>query len=134
MASLTALRSGPDLVEIAEQTRLGIDKCATAYFGMGTALSLDWLREQIEALSTDGHWQTVARSTLRDNVYRLQRQLTLQALKATKVPTQALQTWLDKNAAGVAHVRQTVDEMRALPTADFATLSVALQAVRRLAE
>ncbi len=140
MASLTALRSGPDLVELAEQTQLGIDKCAIAYFGMGTALSLDWLREQIEALSTDGHWQTIARSTLRDNVYRLQRQLTLQALKitkataATKAPAQALQTWLDSNAAGVAHIRQTVGEMRALPTTDFATLSVALQAVRRLAE
>jgi glutamate dehydrogenase len=134
MASLAALRSGPDLVEISEETRLGIETCATVYFGMGTALSLDWMREQIEARSTEGHWQTVARTTLRDNIYRLQRQLTLLALKGAKSPAQALQSWLDRNKEGTDHVRQTVKEMRALPATDFATLSVALQSVRRLAE
>jgi glutamate dehydrogenase len=132
MASLAALRSGPDLVEISEQTRLGMETCAAVYFGMGTALSLDWMREQIEALNTEGHWQTVARTTLRDNIYRLQRQLTLLALKGAR--TQALPSWLERNKEGTDHVRQTVKEMRALPATDFATLSVALQSVRRLAE
>jgi len=134
MASLAALRSGPDLVEISEETKLGIETCAAVYFGMGTALSLDWMREQIEALNTEGHWQTVARTTLRDNIYRLQRQLTLLALKGAKNAVQALQPWLDRNKEGADHVRQTVKEMRALPATDFATLSVALQSVRRLAE
>jgi hypothetical protein len=31
-------------------------------------------------------------------------------------------------------VRQTINDMRALPQMDFATLSVALQAVRAMAE
>ncbi|MET0496836.1 MAG: NAD-glutamate dehydrogenase domain-containing protein [Steroidobacteraceae bacterium] len=134
MASLSALRSGPDLVEISEETHLDIETCAIVYFGMGTALSLDWMREQIEGLATEGHWQTVARTTLRDNIYRLQRQLTLLALKGAKTPAQALQPWLERNKEGADHVRQTVKEMRALPATDFATLSVALQSVRRLAE
>ena len=34
----------------------------------------------------------------------------------------------------VDYLRQTVNDMRALPEMDFATLSVALQAVRRMAE
>jgi glutamate dehydrogenase len=134
MASLAALRSGPDLVEIAEETRLPIETCATTYFGIGTALSLDWMREQIEMLTSEGHWQTVARTTLRDNIYRLQRQLTSQALKGARTSAQALQAWLEQNRAGADHVRKTVEEMRALPAIDFATLSVALQAVRRLVE
>src|SRR5690606_26620016 len=73
MAGLTALRSGPDLVEITEQSGLPLERAAALYFGVGTALSLDWLRGQVEMLGVDGHWQAVARTTLRDNVYNLQR-------------------------------------------------------------
>ena len=134
MATLAALRSGPDVVAIAEQTQLPIDRSALVYFGVGTALSLDWLREQIELLDVEGHWQAVARATLRDNVYELQRLLCLQVLKhAPRGSTSsALDTWLGRHKAAVDSVRQTIAEMRSLPEMDFATLSVAVQAVRRI--
>jgi glutamate dehydrogenase len=136
IASLSALRSGPDLVEIAEQKDLRIEAVANVYFGVGAALTLDWIRERIETLGVDGHWQAVARGTLRDNIYALQRTLTLAVIAGAKreKPAKALETWLARNAAAVEYVRTTVNEMRSLPTPDFATLSVALQAVRRAAE
>jgi glutamate dehydrogenase len=136
LASFAALRSGPDLVEIAEQTKLPIDVAATVYFGVGTSLSLDWIRERIESLGVEGHWQAVARTTLRDNIYNLQRTLCLQVLAESRkrAPTQALEAWIARHQQEVDYVRQTVNDMRALPEMDFATLSVALQAVRRMAE
>ncbi|HEY0940199.1 MAG TPA: NAD-glutamate dehydrogenase [Steroidobacter sp.] len=142
MASLTALRSGPDLVEITEQTGLPLERAATLYFGVGTALALDWIREQVEALGVEGHWQAVARTTLRDNVYNLQRALSLQVIaeskrsqKGTKAPpADVLEGWITRHRAAVDYLRQTVSDMRALPAMDFATLSVALQAVRRMTE
>jgi glutamate dehydrogenase len=136
MASLAALRSGPDLVDIADQTGLPIESVATVYFNVGTALSLDWIRQQIEWLGVEGHWQAVARTTLRDNTYDLQRKLCLQVLgKSQKAPAaQIVETWLSRKSAAASHVRQTLSEMRALPEMDFATLSVALQAVRGMAE
>ncbi len=135
MASLAALRSGPDLVDISEQTGVPIDAAATVYFQVGTALSLDWVRDQIERLGVDGHWQAVARSTLRDNIYDLQRKLCLQVLGKSRTPsTKLVDAWLGKKATPIAHIRQTVNDMRALPQMDFATLSVALQAVRAIAE
>ncbi len=134
MATLNALRSGLDLVAIAEKTRLQIDRAAIVYFGVGTALSLDWLREQVEILGVEGHWQAVARTTLRDNVYELQRALCLQVLKdAPKGPVNdILDAWLASHKSSVDAVRQTMNEMRTLPEMDFATLSVAVQAIRRV--
>jgi glutamate dehydrogenase len=136
MASLAALRSGADLVEISVRAKLPIDKAASVYFGVGTSLSLDWLREQIESLGVEGHWQAVARTTLRDNIYNLQRMLCTQVLSESRKrePAQALEAWADRHRQSVDYVRQTVTDMRALPAMDFATLSVALQAVRRMAE
>ena len=143
MASLAALRSGLDLVEIAEQTELDLETAAQLYFGVGTALSLDWIRDQVEMLGVEGHWQAVARTTLRDNVYNLQRALCLQVIaeskssrkaKAATTPAEALESWMNRHRASVDYLRQTVNDMRALPAMDFATLSVALQAVRRMTE
>jgi glutamate dehydrogenase len=136
MASLAALRSGPDLVEIAENAKLPVATAARVYFGVGTALSLDWIREQIERLSVEGHWQAVARTTLRDNIYNLQRMLCTQVLSESRqrAPEQALQTWVARHQKAVDYLRQIVNDMRSLPEMDFATLSVALQAVRRMAE
>ena len=139
MASLAALRSGPDLVEIAEQSSLPLEQAATLYFGVGTALSLDWIREQVEVLGVEGHWQAVARTTLRDNVYNLQRLLCLQVIAESRqtvkrAPSEALLSWIERHRTSVDYLRQTVTDMRALPAMDFATLSVALQAVRRMTE
>jgi glutamate dehydrogenase len=136
MASLAALRSGPDLVEIAESAKLPVTAAARVYFGVGTALQLDWIREQIESLGVEGHWQAVARTTLRDNIYNLQRVLCMQVLNEARqrAPEQALQAWVARHQKAVDYLRQTVNDMRSLPEMDFATLSVALQAVRRMAE
>jgi NAD-specific glutamate dehydrogenase len=51
-----------------------------------------------------------------------------------RAPDQALQGWVSRHQKAVDHLRQTVADMRSLPEMDFATLSVALQAVRRMAE
>jgi glutamate dehydrogenase len=136
IALLPALRSGPDLVEIAQATNLDVAAAARVYFGLSTSLSLDWLRSRIEQLTVEGHWQAVARATLRDTIYGLQRALALQVLrsKGRAKPQQALESWLEKQRTEIAALRQSINEMRTLPQTDFATLSVALQAVRKIAE
>jgi glutamate dehydrogenase len=136
IAGIATLYSGMDLVEISTQADTPIEAAAAVYFELGTALSLDWLRGEIEKLSAEGHWQSVARGTLRDNSFSLQRAVCLQALELSKRggPDEIVAAWLDKHRTSVDYARQSVDEMRKLQSLDFATLSVALQAVRRLTE
>src|SRR5690606_11349531 len=95
-----------------------------------------WLGERIESLSVTGHWQAVARATLRDNVYDLQRILCLQVLKGPSRGTvdAVLGGWAARRKSAVEAVRSTMNDMRSLPEMDFATLSVAVQAIRRLAD
>jgi glutamate dehydrogenase len=135
MASLVALRSGPDLLDLSGQTGIAIEAVAVVYFQISTALSLDWVRAQIESLSVEGHWQALARSTLRDNIYELQRRLCQQVLGKSRKPSgAAVEAWLARRSSAIEHVRQTLKDMRALPQMDFATLSVALEAIRATAE
>jgi glutamate dehydrogenase len=138
IANLATLNSALDIVEIAETAQVAVPFAARAYFLLGDTLSLDWLRDQIEKLAVDGHWQAVARSALRDNLYALQRRLVTTVLAAKRRaktdPGATVAAWVESHRAAVEHFRQSLKEMKAgMAAADFPTLSVALQSVRRLA-
>jgi glutamate dehydrogenase len=135
IASLEMLHSALDLVEVAMASRLGIVYAAKAYFDLGEQLGLTWIKEQIESLAADGHWQAVARGTLRDNLYQLQRKITgtVLACKGRDAGTRVSQ-WIERHAAPVDALKRVVVDLRTGSAPDFATLSVALQALRRLAQ
>jgi glutamate dehydrogenase len=136
VALFDALTSGPDIVDVSAASKMTIGDVATLYFALGDELGLDWLRTQIASLHVDGRWQAIARATLRDQLYALQRALCRQVLgtKAKQSPQVALASWLGRRSDDLGFVKQTLADMRSLPIADFATLSVALQSLRKLAE
>jgi glutamate dehydrogenase len=133
---LDAMCSGPDIVELAAQHRRTVSEVATLYFGLDKLLSLDWLRAQIMALITQDRWQTLARNTLRDQLYALQRSLCAQILKANLKanPSVALSDWQKRNDAAIKLSQQSIQEIQSGNLVEFASLSVALQAVRKLVD
>jgi glutamate dehydrogenase len=135
VASLGAIHSGVDIVEVALARRVPIRQAARVYFGLGAAIGLDWIREQIERLPVEGHWQALARGTLREEAYGLQRRLCDRMLvkRGRGDPAAIVEARLAEAGAAADNLRRTVQEMRTTGAADFPTLSVALQAVRRLA-
>ncbi|HEX9707236.1 MAG TPA: NAD-glutamate dehydrogenase [Steroidobacteraceae bacterium] len=136
VASLGAIHAGVDIVEVALARRSPIGHAARVYFGLGAALGLDWLRDEIERLTVEGHWQAVARGSLREEAYLLQRRLCDRVLagKARGDAASRVAAWLKAGGDDVRNLARTVREMRATGSTDFPTLSVALQAVRRLFE
>ncbi|HEV2332504.1 MAG TPA: NAD-glutamate dehydrogenase, partial [Gammaproteobacteria bacterium] len=136
IAAIPFLYSAFDMVDVARDTRLPVEVVAKVYFHIGRELELGWLRSQIENLAVDGHWQAVARGTLREDLYAQQRALTAQALSGAKDSRGAvkqLEQWLETHAGRVQHARHVLADMKAANTADFPSLSVALQEIRKLA-
>ncbi|MGQ0430416.1 MAG: NAD-glutamate dehydrogenase [Gammaproteobacteria bacterium] len=136
VASLGAMHSGVDIVEVALARRAPIRHAARLYYGLGAAIGLDWIRGQIERLVVEGHWQALARGTLREDAYALQRRLCDRVVAKNRRgdPAAAVAAWLSTAGVAAENLRRSVQEMRTTGAADFPTLSVALQAVRRLAE
>jgi len=134
IASLDGLHGALDLVEVAAATGVSVSYAGRVYFDLGQRIGLAWLKQQVEALLTDGRWHAVARGALLDNLYALQRKLTADALAtAGKEPAARVDSWLLANRAEVEYLRALILDVRTGPAPDFATLSVALQSVRRLA-
>ena len=135
IASLESLHPALDLVEIAMAARLDIGFAAKTYFAIGERIGLTWIRDRIDALTADGHWQAVARGTLSDNLYSLQRRITAAVLACPgRLPAARLDLWISRRAAEVDALKRIIVDVRTGTVPDFATLSVALQAVRRLAQ
>ncbi len=135
IAGLNTMHCALDLVEAAAAGRVKIGYAARTYFDIGERIGLAWIKEQIESLPVEGQWQAAARRTMRDDLYGLQRKVTSAVLGCKGRDAAArVDAWSGRHAASVDALKRIVVDLRTGSPPDFATLSVALQAVRRLAQ
>jgi glutamate dehydrogenase len=135
IASLEALNAALDIVEVAARHRVSVVEAARVYFEVGSRVGCDWLQARIETLSVEGPWQAVARTGLRDAALRVHRRLAERVLaqKSHGSAPARVTAWIESGGKDLAHWQRTVAEMRAAEAADFATLTVGVEALRKLA-
>ena len=83
----------------------------------------------------DGSWQATARTGLRDAAMRAHRELTQQVLHVggARRIADRLARWTEARSGALTAWQRTLTEMRSVGAADFATLTVGVDAVRSLA-
>jgi glutamate dehydrogenase len=135
IASLEPLNAALDIVEVSHGHEVSVIDAARVYFEVGTRIGIDWLRGRIEKLAVDGPWQAIARTGLRDGALRVHRRLAERVLsRAVRGDAGArVDAWVSAAGKELAHWQRTLTDMRSSGAADFATLSVGLEAVRKLA-
>ena len=136
VASLESHNAALDIVDLAATHEAGVIEAAKVYFDLGTRIGLDWLREQVEQLPVEGPWQAVARSGLRDGALRIHRKLTERVLAADHEGSAAsrVTAWVESAGEDLAHWQRMLTDMRSAGASDFATLSVGIEAMRKLAD
>jgi glutamate dehydrogenase len=136
VASLEAHNASLDIVELAASHRLGVIDAARVYFETGARIGLDWLRGSIERLPVAGPWQATARTGLRDAAMRIHRALAQAVLKRTRAGAAAerVREWERALGPQLEHWQRTLTDMRSAGGADFATLTVGVETLRKLAD
>ncbi|HVE49780.1 MAG TPA: NAD-glutamate dehydrogenase [Casimicrobiaceae bacterium] len=136
VATIQALAGALDVIETSEATGDDVIAVASVYYDLGARLGLDWLAHRIHGLAGDGHWQTLAKGALSDDLADLQRVLTKEvvvgAAKADGSPPARIERWETANKTARERVGRVVTEVRNHPAADLAMLSVALRELRNL--
>jgi glutamate dehydrogenase len=128
------LFSALDIAEIAEAGHGLLDVTAEVHFGVGERLGLEKIRQQIELLPADTHWQSLAKVALADDLADLQRSIALDAVSRPPPGTAAdkLASWEARNEAAFARAKRLVAELADAASPDLAMLSVALRELRNL--
>jgi len=134
---LESMEPAFDLVELAAEHRIAVRETARIYFAVGAAVGLDWIRAQIGTLAVTGPWQASARSALRASAARAHRRLVSQVLRAggrRGAARDPITAWIAAQGDDHAQWARMLADMRATDRPDFATLSVGVEAIRKLAD
>jgi len=137
VASLDALFSGLNVIEVASACGETVETVAAVYFALGYRLDLHWLRDQIARLPAETQWQTLAQGALRDDLYSEQRELTAEVLRPGTEERDAealIDSWMEENRSSVERANAILADLREAEGLDIAMVSVALREIRNLSE
>jgi glutamate dehydrogenase len=136
VASLESHNASLDIVELAASQRIAVTEAARLYFEVGSRTGLDWVRQQIDRLPVEGPWQATARTGLRDAALRLHRRLAERVLSRGRRGgvEERVSAWQESAGKELTHWQRTLADMRAAGAADFATLTVGVESLRKLTE
>jgi len=134
MSLLLVTRAALDIADLAAERKRDVIETARLYSAFNDGLGLHWLHNCAEDLKVSGRWQAMARSNLRDEFYRIRRDVAFRLLtrRGKQDPGLIARKWLDKREEDVAHFMHMIEEMKLRDNIDFATLSVAAQQLRDL--
>ncbi len=124
-----------NIVEIALRDERDAADVARVHFALGERLGLSTLVQRIITLPRADRWQTMARATLRDDLYAVHAQLTTQVLRSTSAGDSAparISAWEEADSVVVDRATDTLREICAEEEADLARMSVGLRVVRSL--
>ncbi|WP_435243678.1 NAD-glutamate dehydrogenase [Streptomyces cucumeris] len=124
-----------DIVAIADRTGKEPLAVAEVYYDLADRLRISQLMDRIIELPRADRWQSMARVSIREDLYAAQAALTSDVLSVGNggsTPEQRFKAWEQKNAAILQRARTTLDEIQSSETFDLANLSVAMRTMRTL--
>ena len=97
---------------------------------MGEKMNLLWFRDQIAKDTRDGHWNALARLTLRDELDISQRALTIAVIKSSydeTHPELLVKGWISRNEAAIQRWDQLLAMLHASTDIDYTMFFIAIR-------
>ncbi|MGW1767084.1 NAD-glutamate dehydrogenase [Streptomyces sp. NPDC002073] len=124
-----------DIVAIADRTGKDALDVAEVYYDLADRLNITQLMDRIIELPRSDRWQSMARASIREDLFAAHAGLTSDVLavgNGTSTPEQRFKAWEEKNAAIIGRARTTLEEIQGSDDFDLANLSVAMRTMRTL--
>ena len=120
---------------IADRTGKEPLAVAEVYYDLADRLGITQLMDRIIELPRADRWQSMARASIREDLYAAHAALTADVLSVgngSSSPQERFEAWEEKNAAILARSRSTLEEIQGSDAFDLANLSVAMRTMRTL--
>ncbi|MFH8516460.1 NAD-glutamate dehydrogenase [Streptomyces gelaticus] len=135
VAGFSSVFPALDIVAIAERTGKDPLSVAEVYYDLADRLGITQLMDRIIELPRADRWQSMARASIREDLYAAHAALTADVLSVgngTSTPEERFKAWEEKNAAILTRSRSTLEEIQGSDAFDLANLSVAMRTMRTL--
>ncbi|MFF2813244.1 NAD-glutamate dehydrogenase [Streptomyces sp. NPDC058000] len=124
-----------DIVAIADRTGKEPLAVAEVYYDLGDRLRINQLLDRILELPRNDRWQSMARASIREDLFAAHAALTSDVLSVgdgSASPQERFSAWEEANAAILTRARATLEEIHGSEGFDLANLSVAMRTMRTL--
>jgi glutamate dehydrogenase len=132
-AALDLAFAALDIVEVAHASGAPRSLVAEAYFLLADELEISELLHAVNALPRDDRWRTMARATLREDLFSAHAALTAEVLAAGDGPVaERFKAWREAAGPVVERSGRVIGEIISADRLDLAMASVALRNFRAL--
>jgi glutamate dehydrogenase len=132
-AALDLAFASLDIVEVAASSGCSRALVAEAYFLLADELEISELLRAVNALPRDDRWRTMARASLREDLFAAHAALTAEVLAAGDGPVEdRFKTWREAAGPVVERTNRVIGEIVSADHLDLAMASVALRNFRAL--
>jgi len=132
LSILPVFDSAFDIIGAAIGQKADIVPKANAYFETGEYFSIDWLRQEAEAIPAHDRWSQESRNGLIDSLYRAQTGLAVRILRDLK-KGETVKTWVNAHSTESDHIISLLEAMRLSGSLDLPKLMIAVQRLQQLA-
>lgn len=125
-----AMYTALNVTEVAKQNHFDLIQTAKVYFAVGGEFNLVWFRDQIQSDRSEGHWNSMARLALRDELDNLQRHLTIVILNSSKKNKRAeiiISNWISKNPQINQRWENLLEMLHASDNTDYTMFFIAIR-------
>lgn len=130
IATYRAIYTTLNIIDVATKNNFDLVKTARIYFAGGERMNMLWFRDQIASDSRQGHWNALARLTLRDELDITQRALTIAIINNDKKESDSqklIQKWVDNNQRGIERWNNMLAMLNSSPALDYTMFFIAIR-------
>ncbi|MFF4700826.1 NAD-glutamate dehydrogenase [Streptomyces chattanoogensis] len=135
VAGFSSVFPALDIVAVADRVGKEPLEVAEVYYDLGDRLRINQLLDRILELPRADRWQSMARASIREDLFAAHAALTNDVLAAgngSATPEQRFKSWEEANGAILSRARATLEEIQGSEGFDLANLSVAMRTMRTL--
>lgn len=130
IATYRAIYTALNIILVATDNKFDLIKTARVYFAAGERVNLLWFRDQISSDSREGHWNTLARVTLRDELDISQRALTVAIINNNKKENdewKLIDKWVRDNQRAIDRWENLLAMLNGSSNLDYAMFFIAIR-------
>jgi glutamate dehydrogenase len=130
IAVYRALYISLNIIEVATTHHFDLLQTTKVYFEVGAKFNLVWFRDQIAMDSREGHWNSLARLTLRDELDALQKLLTIAIIKGSKKEKDHLaliNSWRAKHQRAIDRWDKLLELLHGSTSVEYTMFFIALR-------
>ncbi|MFJ5234230.1 NAD-glutamate dehydrogenase [Kitasatospora sp. NPDC088391] len=135
MAGLSSAFPTLDIVGVADRSDADVMEVAELYYDLGDRLQISHLLDQIIELPRTDRWSSMARASIREDLFAAHAALSSDVLAAGPAgssPEERYNAWAELNSTLLSRARTTLDDIRGSDTYELSSLSVAMRVIRTL--